>query len=459
MCGAYAARGISAAMPDAGLCRIGELELRWVKLFAEPERHNPGGLSGPCNSEGMQAIIDPTLLERLRVGPLAPYLDVYLKQIEQEDFNPSSVPCQAYAIARLSRWLERLNIPLKDFDESRAREFLGRDPGIVHFPEPATIRRLVLILQEAGVLKVKQQAALTAVQCHVAGYRRYLSQQRGLSETSLPNYTSFIETFLSERFGRGEPCMAKLCATDVTSFMTSQVAKLSPGRTKLLVTALRSFFRYLLHRGEITIALAGCVPSVATWSFSAIPKSLPTGAVRRLLEEQDQTTPNGRRDYAIMVLLARLGLRAGEVVALNLDDIDWDNAVIRIHRKGGRWTTLPLLDEVGEAIAAYLRSGRPECSSRRVFLRHRAPVRGFAHTITVSSIVRRSLRRAGVDTVRTGAHLLRHSLAVDLLRKGASLSEIGDVLGHRSPDTTALYAKVDLAALRPLALPWPAGAQ
>lgn len=217
--------------------------------------------------------------------------------------------------------------------------------------------------------------------------------------------------------------------------------------------------RYLLHQGDITVALAGCIPSVATWSLATTPKSLPVGTVQRVLDQQNRTTPLGRRNYVIMLMLARLGLRAGEVVRLNLEDIDWENGVIRIRRKGGRWTPLPLLNDVGEALAAYLHSGRPQSSCRRVFLRHRAPVSGFAHTITVSSIVRRLLIRTGVDSARTGAHLLRHSLAVDLLRKGASLDEIGDVLGHRSQNTTAIYAKVDLAALRPLALAWPGGAQ
>jgi integrase len=186
---------------------------------------------------------------------------------------------------------------------------------------------------------------------------------------------------------------------------------------------------------------------------------LPAGTVQRVLAQQDRTTAVGRRNFAILMLLARLGLRAGEVVALNLEDLDWEEGLIRIRRKGARWTQLPLQADVGEAVATYLRSDRPRCSSRRVFLRHRAPIRGFAHTITVSSIVRRTLIRAGVDSVRTGAHLLRHTLAVDLLRNGASLDEIGDVLSHRSPNTTALYAKVDLAALSTIALPWPGGAR
>lgn len=164
-------------------------------------------------------------------------------------------------------------------------------------------------------------------------------------------------------------------------------------------------------------------------------------------------------NYAILLLLARLGLRAGEVVALNLEDLDWDNGLIRFRRKGNRWIQLPLPADVGGAIVAYLQSDRPHCSSRRVFLRHRAPVRGFAHTITVSSIVRRALIRAGMNNGRTGAYLFRHTLAVDLLRNGASLEEIGDLVSHRSPNTTALYAKVDVDSLRSIALPWPGGAR
>jgi site-specific recombinase XerD len=410
--------------------------------------------------EGMKTIIDFKLLERLRVGPLAPYMGVYLTRVEQEGFLPSSVPCQVYAIARFSRWLERMNIPLEDLDESGVRDFLGRDPGVVHYPERSTIRRLIVVLRELGVLRAKQPAKLTAVQRHVAEYRRYLIQQRGLAESCLPNYTSFVEKFLSDRFPGGiEPCLANLCSADVTSFITLQVSQLSRGSARLLVTALRSYLRFLLHQGYITVPLAGCIPSVATWSLAATPKSLPAGTVQRVLEQQNRTTPLGLRNYAIMLLLARLGLRAGEVVRLNLEDIDWEHGVIKIRRKGGRWTPLPLLNDVGEALATYLHSGRPHSCCRRVFLRHCAPVRGFAHTITVSSIVRRLLIRTGVDSARTGAHLLRYSLAVDLLRKGASLAEIGDVLGHRSQNTTAVYAKVDLAALRPLALAWPGGAR
>jgi site-specific recombinase XerD len=226
---------------------------------------------------------------------------------------------------------------------------------------------------------------------------------------------------------------------------------------KLLTTALRSFLRYARYRGDITTDLAAAVPCVANWSMTSIPRGIPADAVRRLLASIDRRTPLGRRDYAILLLLARLGLRASEVALLELDDIDWEAGQLSVRGKGGRHTALPLSAELGEAIAAYLRQGRPRSTSRRVFLRIRAPIRGFLGPRAVGSLVRHALARAGVEAPSKGAHQFRHALAMQMLHHGASLTEIGEVLRHRSPQTTTIYAKVDLAALRPLALPWPGG--
>jgi integrase len=273
----------------------------------------------------------------------------------------------------------------------------------------------------------------------------------------LEYFVRFAEQFLSARFGSGELNFSKLCAKNVTDFVQNRAHQLSPGGAKLLVTALRSLLRYTRHQGEIPLDLARCVPPVAMWSLSTLPKFLPAGTVQQLLDHRERETARGKRNYAVLLLLARMGLRACEIVALQLDDIDWDNGRITIHGKGGRLAQMPLPSDVGEAIASYLRFGRPCCTSRRVFLRHRAPLRGFAHSITVSSIVRRALIDAGVDSARKGAHLFRHTLATDLLRQNVSLDEIGELLRHQSPNTTALYAKVDLTTLRTLALPWPGG--
>jgi site-specific recombinase XerD len=220
---------------------------------------------------------------------------------------------------------------------------------------------------------------------------------------------------------------------------------------------MRSFLRYLHYKGLINGDLSLAVPKVARWTFSTVPKHLSPDQVREVLRHCDQSTALGRRDYAILLLLARLGLRAGEVARLNLEDIDWENARITVCGKGGKWAQLPLPADVARVMARYLRRDRPRCACRRVFIRDYAPIGGFNSGGAVASIVKRALTRAGVASARKGAHLLRHSLATDMLRKGASLDEIGEVLRHKSPDTTAIYAKVDLSALKTLALPWPGG--
>jgi site-specific recombinase XerD len=221
---------------------------------------------------------------------------------------------------------------------------------------------------------------------------------------------------------------------------------------------MRLFLRYLHYKGLIDTNLSLAVPAVARWSLSTLPKHLPTAQVRRILRHCNRNTPLGRRNYAILLLLARLGLRAGEVVGLNLEDVDWENGLITVYGKG-KWAQLPLPADVARAIACYLHRDRPRCACRRLFIRDYAPVGGFNRSTSISKIVKCALEKAGVVSARKGAHLLRHSLATDMLRKGASLDEIGEVLRHRSPDTTAIYAKVDLKSLRTLALPWLGGAR
>jgi site-specific recombinase XerD len=224
-----------------------------------------------------------------------------------------------------------------------------------------------------------------------------------------------------------------------------------------MTTALRVFFRFLLLRGDVTLNLAASVPTVSEYKQSGIPKFLQPRDVERLLKSCDKNTPVGKRDYAIMLLLSRLGLRASEIVALRLDDILWETGVVNIRGKGARHDQLPLPHDVGEALATYIRHGRPSCPTRRVFIRARAPHVGFSGSVAIADIVRRALARAGLDPIRKGSHLLRHSLAVRMLREGASLQEISEILRHSSPNTTEIYAKVDPEALYGLALPWPGG--
>ena len=229
------------------------------------------------------------------------------------------------------------------------------------------------------------------------------------------------------------------------------------GTAHQMTTAFRSFFRFLFQKGERHADLAASVPTVADRRLSTVPKHLSLEAVECMLKACDRRTACSRRDYAILLLLARLGLRAGEVVTLQLEDINWRAGEILIRGKGLLHDRMPLPADVGEALSSYLRQDRPVCQTRRVFLRMDAPRRGFANTSAVRSIVRQALGRADLHPAFKGAHVLRHSLATSLLRCGATLGEIGEVLRHRAPNTTETYARVDFDGLRSLAHPWPVG--
>jgi len=395
-------------------------------------------------------------------NPWARYQNTFTTLIKELGYAPGSIQNQTQLINRFGEWLRRRQLEIHFLDETQVQHFLRSQPNpssVRRGGGAATLYRFLDVLRQQGVVPPQKKTPLSSKQRLINSYQQYLLEERGLTQATVINNVGFIDQFLSAKFRKGQLSLAQLHALDVTCFVRHQAHKLSPGRAQLLVTALRSFLRYLLQRGKIITDLAICVPTVARWSFSTLPKFLPACSIQRVLNRSDRETPIGKRNYAILLLLARLGLRACEVVALNLEDIDWEKARITIRAKGGRWNQLPLPTDVGEALALYLRHGRPSCSSRRVFIRDKAPLRGFAGSQSICSVVRDALNRAGVESARKGAHLFRHSLATSMIRQGASLDEIGELLRHRSPNTTAIYAKVDLPALRPLALPWPGGAR
>jgi len=391
---------------------------------------------------------------------LSEHLDAYAAAVAEQGYTHDSIRQQIVAIADFSRWLKQKHIKVQTVDSDVVDRFLRlrRRQQRVRRGDPKTLVRLLAMLCQRGVVQQRQQPVVDNACARIINeFRCYLLQERGLSPSTLLNYVPAAEQFLAERFHNRAPNLAMLRASHVTGFVLRHARQLSPVRAGLMVTALRSFFRYLRHRGAITTDLAGCVPTVPNWSLSTLPRFLPAATVERILECSDRTTSVGRRNHAILLLLARLGVRAGEVVGLSLDDIDWSTGQITIRGKGGKSAQLPLANDVGAAIAAYLRHDRPRSATRRVFLRHRAPLVGFGNSSTISSLVRRALKHAGVESVHTGAHVLRHSLATSLLRQGGSLDEIGELLRHQSPNTTAIYAKVDVTALHTLALPWPGG--
>jgi site-specific recombinase XerD len=297
---------------------------------------------------------------------------------------------------------------------------------------------------------------LTPVQRCVQAYEQYLREARALSSATIVNYVPFIRAFLIECFGDRPVSLSQLGAIDVVKFVQRQALRLHRQRAKLMTSALRSFLHYARYRGDVTLDLAAAVPIVANWAMPSVPRAIAADQVQQLLASVDRRTAIGRRDYAILLLLARLGLRSSEVAFLELDDIDWNASSLSVR---GQRHQLSLPTEVGKAIAVYLRRGRPHSTSRRVFLRAKAPFVGLQGASGIASIVRHALERAGIHAPTYGAHQFRHGLATDMLRQGASLAEIGELLGHRQPQTTKIYVKVDIQALRTLAMPWPGGVQ
>ena len=400
-------------------------------------------------------------IARLRQGPLAAYIDPFATVLWEQGFSRGASRFQIRVVSDFSRWLEREHLGPEALGESVIDRYLRgrrRNDKLIWQRTPV-LNRLHHMLSQMGVTPAAQRGSIvTPREEMIEAYQQYLRQERGLSERTIPNMLSYVKLFLSEQFPHDRFDFAALSPCDVTRFVQRYAARVRSATAKWLVAALRNFLRYLQHRGEIQTDLAACIPSVPPYSVSTVPRFLPAGAVQRILLGCDRSTSRGRRDYAVLLLLARLGLRSGEIVTLDLNDIDWDTGQIAIQGKGGRCSRLPMLADVGEALADYLRQDRPPGSSRCLFLTQRAPVAGLsAHGIR--ALVKRAMVRAGVDFPRKGAHVFRHTLATGMLQRGASLDEIGEVLRHRSPNTTRVYAKVDLTALRKLAPCWPGGAR
>jgi len=405
---------------------------------------------------------DVKAVEGMEEGPLGPYIVSYAEQLRAEGYARQSACLQLRLVSDFSRWLGQKGVPANEVVAQHTVDYLRYRKRRGYRPRrgaPAALARLLKLLREQGVIAQQSRGlAMTRGECLVREFDLYLEKERALALATRINYLPFVRQFLASQFGKRPVELSSLGATDVTGFVRCHAPHLKGKRVQLMTTALRSFLRFARHRGDITRDLAACVPAVASWSLSGLPRALPSAQVKQVLEHCDRKTAVGRRDYAILLLLARLGLRGGEVAGLNLEDINWESGFLSLRGKAGRSSQLPLPADVGEAITAYLKDGRPRISSsRRVFLRARAPVVGFKGQQAVGDVVKHALARAGIDSPYKGAHQFRHGLATEMLKRGASLREIGDILRHQSPETTAIYAKVDLVSLRELATPWPGG--
>ncbi|MHB1699594.1 MAG: site-specific integrase [Acidobacteriaceae bacterium] len=350
------------------------------------------------------------------------------------------------------------DVDVERFQRSRARR-RARRPETRRQGRQA-LALLMIFLREQGLCAAAASFA-TAVDRVTADFAQHLHRNHALATATVDTYARVARQFLAWRFGQAAVSLHAIRPIDAIAFVRQESKRMAPPAVKGVAKALRSFLRFGAFRGEMPAGLAASVPSVATWTTTPpISKAISAEHAQRAIDCCDRLTAIGRRDRAVLLLLARLGLRACEITRLALDDIDWDQAQLRIQGKGGRQSLLPLPADVGAAIAAYLQDGRPICEDRHLFLRTMAPVRGLLDgSDGVGSIVRYALVRAKVDAPHRGAHQFRHALAAHMLRQGASLTEIGQVLRHRSPQTTSIYAKVDLDALRTVVMAWPGSAR
>lgn len=393
------------------------------------------------------------VVSRVRVsGPLAGHAAGFAAFLAEAGYTPLSAANQVRVLAHLSRWMDSCGLGPGELAGERVREFLAarRAAGYTCWLSERGLAPLLGFLRGLGVVPEPECPAPAAgVDVLLDRYRGYLAVERGLAASTVRSYLDEARGFVAGR----EDGLGSLTAGQVSGFVVAQCRRRRTGSAKVLVTALRSVLRFLAVEGLAPPGLQDAVPSVAGWRGGGLPKALPGGQVAELLASCDRGTATGRRDFAVLVLVSRLGLRACEVAALELDDIGWRAGTVTVRGKGRRAEQLPLPPDAGEALACYLRDGRPAgSSSRRVFLAVRAPGGGLSAR-GVTSIVWYACGRAGIAPA--GAHRLRHSAATAMLRAGAPLAEIGQVLRHRSASTTAIYAKVDHGALGQLAMPWP----
>ena len=396
--------------------------------------------------------------QQLCIGPLACDLDAFIGRLEALGYTRMTVRHKVQFVRDLSRWMAQRGIGVESLEDLQIKTFLStRDPGYRYRGEPTTARQLLGHLRDLGRIPAVSSCSGSddPIRRIESRWERFLIRERGLSPATVNRYLPIVHSFLSEHFGTHAVALERLTGQDGNRFILRHSHQASRSSSKLHATALRSFLRHLYQRGDTPRDLAGAILPVMDWRLSGLPKVLAPQQVEAMLGTCDRTTPIGRRDHAIVLLLARLALRAGEVVVMTLDDVDWNKSVVIVTGKGQKREGLPLPHDVGEALAGYLREGRPRCSTRRLFVRSRAPHVGFSSSMAVCNVVQRALKRAGIESAFKGAHLLRHSLATRMLRHGASLEDIGQILRHRHPETTQIYAKLDLEALRGLAPVWP----
>ena len=389
-------------------------------------------------------------------GPLVPLVETYRRELRRRGYAPRSAVSELRQVARLSRWLDDRDLAPARLNRERVEEFLdfqranGRHRS--EWSRPG-LCCLLEVLESLGELEHEERPVASPSETLLASFETYLLTERALAPGTVRGYVDHARRFLG--WLPAGTSLAEVNASNVTGALRREAAAVSVAATQYFRSGLRAFLRFCFTEGLVAVDLSDAALAVTGRRRSSLPRGIEPEAARALLGACDRRTALGRRDYAVLITLLRLGLRAGEVARLRLDDLDWRAGELVVHGKSARHDRLPLPVDVGEAISAYLRRGRPRSDRREVFLRARAPFEPIA-TGTIGSTVRRACRRAGIAEV--GPHRLRHTAACEMVRAHVPLVEIAQVLRHKSLQSTAIYARVDLDALRELAAPWPGGA-
>jgi site-specific recombinase XerD len=402
---------------------------------------------------------DPKVLRNYRTGPLGPHLDRFAQWLKQTGYTWLSGQDKLRIVVQLNQWLIAKRYRLSQLNEQLVCDFemAQRKYRTSHHGEKSTLARLLRLLRETNLIPaLPVKKAHSPLELLVMDYAQFLIQERCLSHTSLVHRLPIARQFLTYCFRSEKIRLNTLQPCDISRFVFEAVREQRRHHCQLVTTTLRSFLDFLYQHGRLKRSLRAAVPTVASGRPADLPVFLEPDQIEQVLRSCDRSTLCGRRDYAILLLLARLGLRAHEVCSLTLEDINWASGEVTIRGKGGREDRLPLPPDVGRALATYIKQGRPSCSCRSIFLCLNAPYRGMVSS-PISSVVERALARTDIVCIHKGSHLLRHSLATRMLRGGASLAQIGQILRHRHIDTTEIYARVDQKALRALAQPWPGG--
>jgi integrase/recombinase XerD len=401
-------------------------------------------------------------LARLLATPAGPYLSAMSEEMKAQGFSYWILRRRLQGAAHFSHWNERQGRPIEQLNENRVEDFKAHlGTCRCHRPLRLSSYENVRLLDGAQALldylrrcrvitsepPSNQRAAPPVL---IAGFCDWMRRQRGSKETTLHRYGPVLRDAL-EALG-SDPELYR--AESIRTFILSRTEGRSRANAKEVTSVTRMFLRYLVAEGKCPAGLEGAVPTLAMWRLSALPRYLPAADIERVIAACDRETPVGLRDRAAILLLARLGLRGGDIRQMDLADIDWSRASIRVSGKSRYEAMLPLTQEVGDAVLEYLQKGRPPVQGTRLFVCMQAPWKPL-HVSSVSAIVARAIARAGVETSFRGAHVLRHSAATEMLRQGATLQQVGAILRHRYLDTTAHYAKVDFQRLRDIALPWP----